>query len=169
MVTSRVESEHIGQLIAPALEEMGYELVRVQITGGRGRTLQIMAERKDRRSMMVEDCERISRRLSAILDVEDAVAGSYALEVSSPGLDRPLIKPDDFVRFAGQIAVLHTTRPLNGRRKFRGRLIGVREGRVALRTSEPDCETEIAFDDIHHAKLALTDELIASAYNRRNG
>lgn len=164
-----METGRVGQLIAPSLEEMGYELVRVQITGGRSRTLQIMAERKDRRSMTVEDCERISRRLSAILEVEDPLQGPYSLEASSPGLERPLVKPEDYVRFAGSVAVVHTVRPLNGRSKFRGRLIGVRDGRIAIKTAEPPEETEIAFDDIRRAKLALTEELIASAYNRRNG
>lgn len=110
----------VSELIAPSLDALGYELVRVQINGQTNRTLQIMAERKDRRDMTVDDCAEISRNISAILDVEDPVPGAYDLEVSSPGIDRPLVRRDDFERFAGQVARVETGRPIDGRRRFRG-------------------------------------------------
>src|SRR6516164_3227845 len=104
---------------------MGYELVRVQFAGGDRRpTLQIMAERADRRPMAVEDCAEISRMLSAVLDVEDPVQGAYVLEVSSPGIDRPLLRQADYERFSGFEARIELSRPMEGRRRYRGRLAG---------------------------------------------
>ncbi len=155
----------IERLVEPPLDGMGYELVRVHLTGGARPTLQIMAERKDRREMTVENCAEISRNLSALLDVEDPISETYALEVSSPGIDRPLVRLDDYDRFAGFEARIETKRPHDGRRKFTGRLGGVRGRRIAI--GDDDGEAEIPFDNIARAKLVLTDELIAASMNNR--
>jgi ribosome maturation factor RimP len=155
------KTAEIAQLVEPALQGMGYELVRVQFGGGSHRpTLQIMAERADRRAMTVDDCAEISLSLSAILDVADPLQGSYLLEVSSPGIDRPLIRAADYERFAGFEARLETRLPIEGRRRFRGRLAGLEEGRVKI--IEAAGEFHLPLDEINKAKLVLTDELIAA-------
>ena len=120
----------IEGLLAPALEALGYGIVRVQLNSGRKATLQIMAERQDGAAMSVEDCATISRAVSALLDVEDPIPGAYDLEVSSPGIDRPLTRRQDFERFTGFEAKLETDRLLDGRRRFRGRIVGVDEAGV---------------------------------------
>jgi ribosome maturation factor RimP len=148
-------------MIAPSLDGMGYELVRVLLQGQRRPVLQIMAERKDGVHMTVEDCADISRAVSALLDVEDPIQGAYSLEVSSPGIDRPLTRPIDFERFAGYEAKVETARPIDGRKRFSGRLGGIENGIVRLATEQG--ETEVPFADIHRAKLVLTDELIAAS------
>jgi len=152
----------VARLIEPSLDSMGYDLVRVQISGGASdRCLQIMAERKDRAEMNVEDCASISRNISTILDVEDPITEAYTLEVSSPGMDRPLVRLEDFTRFAGFEARIDTREAIVDRKRFRGRLKGV-EGETIL--IEVDGETyEIPFEDILRAKLVLTDELIAAS------
>lgn len=155
----------IGRLVEPSLDAMGYELVRVRVTGRDRPTLQIMAERKDRREMTVEDCAGISRDLSALLDVEDPMPEAYALEVSSPGIDRPLMRLRDYERFAGFEARIETKRPHDGRSKFTGRLAGVRGQCVAIGGDTGDAE--IPFDEIARAKLVLTEELIAASMNDR--
>ncbi len=156
----------IERLVQPSLDGLGYELVRVHLTGGGKPTLQIMAERKDRREMTVEDCAEISRNLSALLDVEDPIPEAYALEVSSPGIDRPLVRLADYERFAGFEAKIETTRPHDGRRKFIGRIAGVRGRLVAIGGEAGDAE--IPFDLIARAKLVLTDELIAASLNNQS-
>ncbi|OFX08001.1 MAG: ribosome maturation factor RimP [Alphaproteobacteria bacterium RIFOXYD12_FULL_60_8] len=149
----------LEELIAPVVGDMGYDLVRVMFVGT-GRTLQVMADRKDEQPMTVEDCADISRALSAVLDVEDPIPGAYSLEVSSPGIDRPLVRPRDFERFAGFEAKLETKRIHDGRKRFRGRLKGmVGDNAVALDTEEG--EVTLALSEIEKAKLMLTDELIA--------
>ena len=156
------KTAEIARLVEPTLKDTGYELVRVQFAGGGRRpTLQIMAERADRRPMAVEDCAEISRMLSALLDVEDPVEGAYMLEVSSPGIDRPLLRPADYERFAGFEARLELRQPVDGRRRFRGRLGGVENG--CVRVVEPAGEFRLPLEEISKAKLVLTDELIAAA------
>ena len=155
------KTAEIARLVEPTLQGMGYELVRVQLGGGSGRpTLQIMAERIDRRPMTVEDCAEISRNVSALLDVEDPLQGAYLLEISSPGIDRPLIRPQDYERFAGFEARLELARPLDGRKRFRGRIGELAEGTV--RIIEPAGEVRLPLDQIYKAKLVLTDELLAA-------
>ncbi len=155
----------VERLVGPPIEGLGYELVRVRLTGGGAPTLQIMAERKDRREMSVDDCAEISRLISAVLDVDDPFAGSYTLEVSSPGLDRPLVRAGDYERFAGCEVRVETHRPIDGRKRFRGRLVGRRGTDVVVAVGE--VEHAIPFDDVLRGKLMLTDELIADAMKGR--
>lgn len=154
-------ADHIERMIAPAVESMGYEIVRVQLTGARRVALQVMAERKDGAPMSVDDCADISRAVSALLDVEDPVPGPYTLEVSSPGIDRPLVKRGDFERFAGFEATVETRRPIDGRRRFRGTLLGIADD--AVRIALPEGEWRVPFAEIHRAKLVLTEDLLAAA------
>jgi ribosome maturation factor RimP len=157
-----VETDRITAMIEPSLEAMGYRLVRVAFTGGRRATLQIMAERRDDAPMTVDDCAEISRNVSALLDVADPIAERYDLEISSPGIDRPLVAREDYVRFAGYEAKLELSRPIEGRKRFRGRLLGFEEETVMLRL-DGDGEVKLPFGDIAKAKLVLTDELLEAA------
>jgi ribosome maturation factor RimP len=125
-------TRQIEDLIEPSLRDMGFQLVRVMLRGRERPTLEVMAERLDRAPMRVDDCAEISRAVSALLDVEDPLPGSYVLEVTSPGLDRPLVKPDDYVRFAGFEARIETVAPIDGRRRFKGRLGGLEGDEVRL-------------------------------------
>ncbi|MBV8165504.1 MAG: ribosome maturation factor RimP [Alphaproteobacteria bacterium] len=154
----------VTALIAPTLESLGYDLVRVQFIPGGRASLQIMAERCDGQAMQIEHCTEISRAVSALLDVEDPVPGRYELEVSSPGIDRPLTRASDFERFAGFEVKLETGRPVLGRKRFRGRLLGLAEG--VVRVKEGDTEHAVPFADIAKAKLVLTDELLAHGPGR---
>jgi ribosome maturation factor RimP len=160
-VTDDGPAAEVERLLAPSLAAMGYDIVRVQVSGARRAKLQIMAERQDRAPMTVEDCAQISRAAGAILDVEDPIAGSYVLEVSSPGIDRPLTRLGDFERFAGFEVKLETRMPIDGRRRFRGRLLGL-DG-TAVRLVHDDHEVRLSGSDVVKAKLVLTDELIAAS------
>ena len=152
------QEEKIRELVSPAIESSGYDLVRVQISGDKNQTLQIMAERLDEANMTVEDCATISREISAILDVEDPISGAYALEVSSPGIDRPLVRLKDFERFVGFDARVDMNFLVEGRKKFKGKLLGVQEDKVEIRVKE---ETfALPFGEIRRAKLLLTQELL---------
>jgi ribosome maturation factor RimP len=153
-------TRQITELIEPTLNEMGFELIRVLVTGGQRPTLQIMVERADLAPLTVEHCAGASRAISALLDVADPIAGAYRLEVSSPGIDRPLVRRADYERFAGLEARLETELPIDGRRRFRGRLIGLAGDQVRL--ALPEGEQSIPFDSIKKAKLVLTDELLAA-------
>jgi ribosome maturation factor RimP len=154
-------SEKIEKLIGPVIDELGYELVRVQIQGGaRHPTLQIMAERRDRTAMLVDDCARLSRAISNLLDEADPIDSEYMLEVSSPGIDRPLMKPADYERFAGHDAKIELDAPIGGRKRFQGTVARVEGETVVL-----DCEGEtvtLPLAAIRQAKLILTDRLIAA-------
>jgi len=155
-------------LIAPTLAPMGYALVRVHISGGSHPTVQVMAERLDGRGMTVDDCETISRALSDKFDAEDPIAAAYTLEVSSPGIDRPLVRAADYQRFAGHIAKVETKVPVEGRRRFSGVIAGATDSHIRLALQEGGAEgvvaeVEIPLADIAKAKLKLTDKLIAEA------
>ncbi|MCE2509452.1 MAG: ribosome maturation factor RimP [Alphaproteobacteria bacterium] len=151
--------EPILKMISPSLEAMGYEVVRVLFTAGRRPTLQVMTERIDGQDVTVDDCAQVSRTVSALLDVEDPIKGAYQLEVSSPGIDRPLTRRKDFSRFSGHLAKVETKEAMNGRRRFQGTLLGIDDDRIRL---DQDGETlELDFNDVRRAKLVLTDELIA--------
>jgi ribosome maturation factor RimP len=149
----------ITRIITPTIEAMGFELVRVQVSGNQRRTLQVMAEPKDGRHMSVDDCAELSRAISAVLDVEDPISDAYSLEVSSPGIDRPLTRPKDFERYAGHEAKLETTEPVDGRKRFRGTLVAVEGSNLRLASDEG--EVTLPLHLIHKAKLVLTDALIA--------
>ena len=156
-----METGKIEAMIAPSLDAMGYRVVRVAVTGGRRATLQIMAERHDEQAMTVEDCAEISRTVSALLDVADPIAGAYTLEVSSPGIDRPLVRREDFARFAGFEAKIELNAPQDGRRRFRGTLLGV-EG-DAVRLLVDDAPVALPLAAVARAKLVLTDALLAAS------
>jgi ribosome maturation factor RimP len=160
-----IDPNEIARIIEPSLDAMGYRLVRLMQTGGlRRATLQIMAERRDDAPMTIEDCAEISRAVSALLDVADPIAGAYMLEVSSPGIDRPLVRPEDYDRFAGFEARIDLSIPLDGRKRFRGRVLGRETGHVRLALENG--EVRLPFDAIAKAKLVLTDELLALAARR---
>ena len=162
-----VKADTVGHLIEPTLVAMGYALVRVAIVGSASRpTLQVMAERNDGAGMSVDDCAAISEAVSAILDVEDPIAGAYTLEVSSPGIDRPLVKKADYERFAGFEAKLETAQMIGGRKRFRGRLLGAGADVVRVKLDNGE-EVELPLDGITHAKLVLTDDLIAAGTRPR--
>jgi ribosome maturation factor RimP len=163
-------ADRITILIEPVLESMGYELVRVMLSGGKNnQTLQIMAERQDGTAMAVEDCEAISRTVSAQLDVADPIASAYTLEVSSPGLDRPLTRLKDFNRFEGHEAKLQLREAREGQRNFRGILRGVEGDTISLElVAAKKGETNVGrvalpFSEIEHAKLMMTDTLLRQA------
>lgn len=158
--TSEGLAARVEELIAPTIEDMDYDIVRVRLGGDRRTVLQIMAERRDDAAMTVDDCADISRAVAAILDVEDPISQAYELEVSSPGLDRPLTRLADFDRFAGFEAKVETSMPLDGRRRFSGRLLGA-EG-VNVKLTVDGEEVTLPFEGIAKAKLVLTDELIAA-------
>jgi len=159
------ETRPITAMIAPSLEAMGYRIVRIAFTGGRRPTLQIMAERRDAASMSVDDCADISRTVSALLDVADPIPVAYALEVSSPGIDRPLVDRDDFVRYAGYEAKVEMSNLIDGRKRFRGRLLGADDG--AVRIAVEDREVALPLAEVVRAKLVLTDELLAAAQKQQ--
>lgn len=142
---------------------MGYELIRARASGRDRLVLQVMVERADRQSITVDSCAEVSRAISAILDVEDPIQGSYVLEVSSPGIDRPLVKLADYDRFAGHVAKLELAAPMAGRRRFRGRLLGVEGDVIKLVEDDGKGPCEVPFSAVQSAKLVLTDELIAAS------
>lgn len=158
----------LAQLVEPVLDSLGFRLVRIEISGRDGKTVQIMAERPDG-SMTIDDCEMVSKAISPLLDVQDIVADSYRLEVSSPGIDRPLVRPSDFVDWAGSEAKIELKAPVDGRWRFKGRLEGFEDGEVLI---EVDLGEEghkiigLAVGLIASARLVLTDELIREALTR---
>jgi ribosome maturation factor RimP len=157
----------VAAIVEPILESMGFRLVRVRISGP---TLQIMAERPDG-SFSIDDCEKVSRAVSPVLDVEDVIAARYYLEVSSPGIDRPLVRSEDFENWAGFEAKIEMATPIAGRKRFRGILEGFADGEVRLFIESPEKGAEkllvgVPFAGIADAHLVLTDELIAAARAR---
>jgi ribosome maturation factor RimP len=158
-------AERIERLIGPTVEGQGFEVVRVLLSGANRPRLQVMVDRRDGSGVTLDDCALVSRSVSALLDAEDPFRGAFSLEVSSPGIDRPLVKLRDFERFAGFEARIETTRPIGGRRRFKGRLLGIEDGVVRISMGEE--EAAIAFSDIARAKLMMTDELIAKTEERK--
>jgi ribosome maturation factor RimP len=156
----------VADIVAPALDGMGYELVRVAILGRERPTVQIMADRTDGNQISVEDCEAISHAVGAVLDVEDPIPGNWTLEVSSAGIDRPLTRRRDWNRYAGHLARVELAVPLaDGRKRLSGIVLGADATFARLRVDE--CETEVPLVDIRRAKLVLTDELIAATATRQ--
>jgi ribosome maturation factor RimP len=164
LVAKTALDRRLAAIVVPTVEGLGYELVRLRLMGGRKPTLQIMAERPDG-SIEVEDCAEISRQVSAVLDVEDPIAGEYTLEVSSPGIDRPLTRLKDFERWDGYEAKLETAEPIDGRRRFRGTLAGVDGDDVLIEVGEGTLG--LRFDWLSDAKLVLTDQLVAESLAAR--
>ena len=163
---ARLAPEHgvdarVAAAIEPVVESMGYHLVRVRYTGANGGTLQIMAERHDG-TMSVEDCEALSRAISPVLDVEDPIPDAYHLEVSSPGIDRPLVRRSDVARWAGHLMKVETREPIDARRRFRGRAVGVGPDgfTIELDGSAAGERVAIPFRALSEARLVLTDDLI---------
>jgi ribosome maturation factor RimP len=154
----------VARLVEPVLDEMGFRLVRVRLTAS---TLQIMAERPDG-TFTIDDCEAVSRAVSPLIDIEDPLPQSYNLEVSSPGIDRPLVRPEDFARWAGHEAKIELVKPLDGRKRFRGTIAGMAADEVRL-TLPPEkagagaVTVALPFADIGDAKLVLTDALIEAS------
>jgi ribosome maturation factor RimP len=160
MLAKAPVDRRIAAIVLPTVEGMGFELVRVRLMGGKRITLQIMAERPDGR-MEVDDCADLSRALSAVLDVEDPIEREYTLEVSSPGIDRPLTRPVDFDRWKGWVAKLETDELVGGRKRFKGVLGGIEDDAV-LMALEDGTDARVPFEALSDAKLVLTDELIAA-------
>ena len=151
----------LKRLIEPELKSLGYDLVRVAMIGGTSDpTLQVMAERPDTRQLVLGDCETISRRLSDVLDAADPIEGSYRLEVSSPGIDRPLTRPKDYDDWSGHEARITLVEPMGGRKQFSGTLKGTGEREVVHVLGKDGKDYAVPFSSIASAKLLLTDELI---------
>ncbi len=158
----------VAELIEPALSGSGFRLVRVAVSGREGKTLQIMAERPDG-TLTIADCEAISKEISPLLDVHDPIAGSYHLEVSSPGIDRPLVRPSDFEVWSGYEAKIEVTQPIDGRKRFRGMLEGFEDREVRMEVDLGEAGRNIIgipMALIGEARLVLTDELIREALRR---
>lgn len=160
MLAKAPVDRRIAAIVQPVVEGLGFELVRVRLMAGRRTTLQIMAERPNGR-MEIEDCAVLSRELSAVLDVEDPIDREYSLEVSSPGIDRPLTRLSDFERWKGYVAKLETDEIIGGRKRFKGEIVGVSGDDVVIRLE--DGEARAPFSALIDAKLVLTDELIAAS------
>lgn len=156
--------EKILALIEPAASDLGYRIVRIRMSGLRRKTLQIMGERIADGGMGIEDCEALSRAVAPVLDAHDPIRDEYNLEVSSPGIDRPLVRLEDFTRFAGHEAKLETVAMIDGRRRFRGVIEGADAGAVSLST--PEGPATIQFSNIREARLVLTDRLIEEDLKR---
>ena len=160
---SSVQMDKIAKLIEPTIEQLGYELVRVQLftsPKGGASTLQIMAEGEDG-TMTVEGCAKISREVSVIMDVEDPIDSEYVLEVSSPGLDRPLTRLKDFKNYAGYEIKVEMNKTVDNRKRYRGKLLGVEEELILMNVDGE--QHKFSFADIQKAKLVMTDELMALA------
>ena len=154
-----VDTDALTKVIEPEVEALGYRLVRVAMIGGTSDpTLQVMAESPETRQLKLKDCERISRQLSEVLDEQDPIDGSYRLEVSSPGIDRPLTRRSDYADWAGHEARLKLDETLAGAKQLSGTIKGIDDDTVLLAT--PKGDREIPFESIASAKLLLTDELI---------
>ena len=168
LITEPGRAARVAAIAEPVLASLGYRLVRVRISGAAGCTVQIMAERPDG-ALSIEDCEAASRALSPVLDVADPIESAYRLEISSPGIDRPLVRRSDFDRYAGHFAHVEMTVPIDGRRRFRGQLLGTAGDSVRIRMNDatPDgSDALLPIDDMMEAKLVLTDELIAESLRR---
>ena len=166
LVTETGLSARVATLAAPVLESLGFRLVRVRVAGSAGScTVQIMAERPDG-SMSIEDCEAASRALSPVLDTADPVESAYRLEISSPGIDRPLVRRSDFERCAGHVMKVELALPRDGRKRFRGILMGADGDAARIRSEDTGEETLLPIEEMSEAHLVLTDALIAESLRR---
>jgi len=169
LITEQGTAARVASIATPVLADLGFRLVRVRVSTSASCTVQIMAERPDG-TMVIEDCETASRALSPVFDVEDPIDREYRLEISSPGIDRPLVRLSDFERHAGHEIKVEMAVPLNGRKRFRGMLLGT-EGEAARmrRTDTAEGETveiSLPIRDMAEARLVLTDELVRESLRR---
>ena len=159
----------VAAIVEPVLEQLSFRLVRVRISGMEGCTVQIMAERPDG-TMTIEDCELVSRSLSPVLDVADPIERAYRLEISSPGIDRPLVRRSDFERLAGNVVKIEMAVAIDGRRRFRGTLLGVDGDKARLRRADAAADENpdvlLPIEEMAEAKLVLTNELVAQSLKR---
>jgi ribosome maturation factor RimP len=165
-------SQRVGRIAAPVMRDLGYRLVRVKIPSAAGATVQIMAERPDG-AMSIDDCERLSQALSPVFDVEEPMTQAYRLEISSPGIDRPLVRESDFARAVGHEARVQMAVAINGRKRFRGRLVAVTPGpdgpaarMTLIADDKSETEVELPIRAMAEARLVLTDDLIRAALRR---
>jgi len=169
MIVEEGQEALVASMITPEIEALGFRLVRVRLSQMNGLTLQIMAERPDG-SMSVTDCEAVSNAISPLLDIEDPISAAYNLEVSSPGIDRPLVRRSDFETWSGHVAKLETRHLVNGRKRYKGRIIKVEGENVHFRRDEAgpeeDQEFTLALNEIAEARLVLSDDLIREALRR---
>ena len=169
LITETGVSARVAAIVEPVLADLGFRLVRARVTGANGCTVQIMAERPDG-TMSVDECEAVSRAVSPVLDLEDPIERAYYLEVSSPGIDRPLVRASDFERWAGYEAKIELSLGLSGRKRFRGVIRAVTDGKVSLELQDAPEGTDpivlLPLDDLADARLVLTDELIRESLRR---
>ncbi|MAC81029.1 MAG: ribosome maturation factor RimP [Rhodobacteraceae bacterium] len=168
LIAKAAIDRRLAEIITPVIEDLGYELVRIRLMSGKSTTLQIMADKPDG-GIEVDDCAAISNAVSAVLDVEDPILDAYTLEVSSPGIDRPLTRLKDFDMFEGYEAKLETAELIDGRRRFKGVLAGIEGDEVLINLDEggEDMTIGLQFDWLSDAKLVLTDELIKEMLRQR--
>jgi ribosome maturation factor RimP len=169
LITEPGMPARVASIAEPVIESLGYRLVRVKVSSAEGSTVQIMAERPDG-SMTVEDCETISRALSPVLDANDPMEKAYRLEISSPGIDRPLVRKSDFERYVGHLVKIEMELPFNGRKRFRGHLSGTADNAARLTRDEvpegEEADVLLPIEDMSDAKLVLTDDLVTQALRR---
>jgi len=164
LIAKAAIDRRLAEIITPVIEDMGFELVRVRLLSGKSTILQVMADRPAG-GIEVDECAKISQAIGAVLDVEDPILDEYALEVSSPGIDRPLTRLKDFDAFEGYEAKIETTELIDGRRRFKGELAGVEGGEVLINVEEGTIGLQ--FDWLSDAKLVLTDDLIKEMLRQR--
>jgi ribosome maturation factor RimP len=169
LITENGVAARVAAIVEPVIEDLGFNLVRVRVTGQNGCTVQIMAERPDG-TMSVSDCETVSRAISPVLDLEDPIDTAYYLEISSPGIDRPLVRISDFERWTGYDAKIEMAVPLEGRKRFRGFLRGVENGMLVVELPDVkeglDPIARLPLTDLGEAHLVLTDDLIRESLRR---
>lgn len=161
----------VARIAEPVLQDLGFDLVRVRVSGQGNSQVQVMAERADG-TLTIDDCVEISRALSPVMDVQDPISGKYNLEISSPGIDRPLVRPRDFERWAGHVAKIELTQALAERKRFKGELEGFADGEVRLYVKPSDGAGEavligLPFEKISTAKLVMTDDLFKTVAHRK--
>jgi ribosome maturation factor RimP len=169
LITENGVAARVAAVVEPVIEDLGFNLVRVKVTATNGCTVQIMAERPDG-TMSVNDCETVSRAISPVLDLEDPVSQAYYLEISSPGIDRPLVRASDFERWSGYDAKIEMAVPLAGRKRFRGFIRGVENGAAIIELPDvkegEDPIARLPLTDLGEARLVLTDDLIRESLRR---
>ena len=169
IVTETGTEARVAHIVEPVIAGLGYRLVRVKLSAANGATLQIMAEKPDG-TMTIEDCERVSQDVSPALDVEDPIERAYHLEVSSPGIDRPLVRRSDFERAQGQAVKIEMARAVDGRKRFKGAIAGLDGDKLRLtvdgQAGGPPVEVQLTLADIGEAKLTLNDALIQEALRK---